>query len=569
MKSLQIRILLFFSVLMLLMGTILSYSLYTSSASLITKSLGEQARTIAVSAAKKIDGDAFASLQADSDYYKQLRLQLNEMKETNGLKYLYTMTARDNGGEMEYVYAVDGAPLDQKDDVSAFGEVEEEPFLLLAKAFEVKQEQIGELTDNAPYGPTVSSFVPIWNKAGQMVGVVGADFEATAVYERLKSNSRDMVLITAAVILAAIAATWLFARIIVKPLKQLTAALKSVQAGDMTVQVGMKRQDEVGQLAIAFQQMVGDLSAMIRAIRDNAIQLNGASRSLIEHAGQTSDSGSRITASIREVASGAATQVQRSAETATAMEEMSAGVQRIAESSSIAADASVAATNQAKQGTALAERAMAQMSSIEASTESSADEVGRLEQRTKEIGQIVDAMTDIAGQTNLLALNAAIEAARAGEQGRGFAVVADQVRKLATQAEHSSRQIEEMVRNISGETARLVESIRASSADVRTGVVAVGEAGAAFRSILEENERVAVQIQEVSASSEQLAAGAEQVSASIDEMAAISREAAKHYGDIAGSSETQLGSIGQMKQSTETLQAMASSLNRLIERFKV
>lgn len=569
LKSLQTRIVLFFSALMLLAGSVLSYLLYTSSANLIMKSLGEQARTIAYSAAQKIDADAFRSLQADSEYYKRLRVQLNEMKETNGLKYLYTMTAKENNGQIEYVYAVDGAPLDAKDDVSAFGEVEEEPFLLLAKAFEQKREQIGELTDNEPYGPTVSSFVPIFDKSGEMVGVVGADFEATAVYDRLQSSSRYMIIVTAAVIIAAIAATWLFARIIVGPLKRLTDALKLVQAGDMTVRVDVSRSDEIGLLSAAFQQMVSDLSVMIRAIRDNAVQLNEASHHLSEHAEQTSDSGSRITSSIREVAAGASVQVQRSTETANAMEEMSGGVQRIAESSGIAAEASLLATGQAKQGTVLAETAMQRMSSIAVSTETIADEVVRLEQRTGEIGQIIVVMTEISAQTNLLALNAAIEAARAGEHGRGFAVVADQVRKLALQAEQSSRQIADLVQNISHETHRLADSIRAGSIDVHAGVKAVGEADTAFRTILHEIERVASQIQEASASSQQIAAGTEEVNAAIDEMAAISQDAARHVADIAESSESQLVSIEQMKRSTESLQAMAAELNRLIERFVV
>jgi methyl-accepting chemotaxis protein len=554
---------------MLLAGSVLSYSLYTSSANLIKKSLGDQAKTIAANAAKRIDAEAFRNLKADSDYYKQLRLLLNDMKETNGLKYLYTMTERTIEGKKEYLYAVDGAPLDAKDDVSAFGEAENEPYPELAQAFEQKREQVGELSNDEQYGATVTAYVPILDKTGAMVGIVGADFDAEVVYNRLQSNSRYMLAVTAAVLIVAVAAIWLFARIVVGPLKRLTDALKLVQAGDMTVRVDISRKDEVGELSRAFQQMVGDLSSMIRAIRDNAVQLNDASRLLSANAEQTAGSGIRITSSIREVATGAAVQVQRSTETANSMEEMSGGIQRIAESSAIVAEASLRATDEAKLGNVRAERAMDTMTSIVSSTEAMADEIARLEQRTEEIGQIVVVMTDISSQTNLLALNAAIEAARAGEHGRGFAVVADQVRKLAGQAEESSRQIAQLVHNISQETIRVAGSIRDGSKDVQAGVEAVREADASFRTILAEVERVAFQVQEVSATSEQIAAGSEQVNAAIDEMAAISREAAKHYRDIADSSEGQLTSIEQMKRSTETLHGMAAQLNRMIERFKV
>lgn len=570
MKSLQTRFVLFFSALMLIAGSALSYTLYTSSANLIKKSLGDQAKTIAAQAAGKIDTAAFRTMKADSESYKQLRLLLNDMKETNGLKYLYTMTAREHNGQTEYVYAVDGAPLDAKEDVSEFGQVEKEPYAELARAFAEKKEQVGELSNDKMYGATVTAYVPIIDKStGEMLGIVGADFDATDVYNRLQENSRYMLWITGAILIAAIIATWLFARILLSPLKRLTAASKRVQAGDLTVRVETVRSDEIGVLSRTFQQMVGELSDMIRAIRDNAVRLNEASSQLNDHTERTSESGKWITQSIREVAAGAVVQVQRSAETAKSMEEVSDGVQRIAESSSVAAEASLLAANQARLGNTRAERAMEQMASIAESNEATAKEVKRLEQRTTEIGQIVVAITDISAQTNLLALNAAIEAARAGEHGRGFAVVAGQVRKLAAQAEESSRHISQLVHTIAEETSRVAGSIRNGSKEVKDGLEAVRQADAAFRTILAEVERVAAQVQDVSATSEEIAAGSEQVSTAIDEMAVISHEAARHFRSAADYSETQLSSIEQMKRSTGSLQAMAAQLNITIEKFKV
>ncbi|GAA3405961.1 methyl-accepting chemotaxis protein [Paenibacillus hodogayensis] len=569
MRSLQTRILLLFSTLVLLAGCVLSYSLYTSSANLIRKSIGDQAKTIAAHAAHKIDADAFRAMRADSDDYKKLRLLLNDMKETNGLKYLYTMAEKTTDGRTEYVYVVDGAPLEETEDVSEFGAVESKPYVSLSRAFAEQREQVGELSNDDRYGATVTAYVPIIDKSGKMVGLVGADFDGSEVYARLRSNTRSMLLITACVLIAAVAATWLFARILVSPLKRLTRALQLVQAGDLTVQVDASRKDEIGVVSRAFQQMVGDLSDMIRAVRDNARQLNEASRELSLHAGQTAASGNSITSGIREVAGGAAVQMQRSAETAGSMEEVSGGVQRIAESSASAAEASLRATAEARRGNLCAGHAMERMTAIAGTTDAMADEVAGLERRSAEVGSIVSVMAHIAAETHLLALNAAIEAARAGEQGRGFAVVADQVRKLASQAEESSRQIAGLVEGIVAETASVAGSIRAGAREVHAGADAVREADAAFRVILTEVERVASQVQEVSATSEQMAAGSEQVSAAIDEMAAISREAARHYRDIAESSDAQLSSIERMNRSTGALYEMAAQLNRAIERFRI
>ena len=81
----------------------------------------------------------------------------------------------------------------------------------------------------------------------------------------------------------------------------------------------------------------------------------------------------------------------------------------------------------------------------------SAQVVTKLGENSKEIGQIVETISGIAGQTNLLALNAAIEAARAGEQGKGFAVVAEEVRKLAEQSKAAAERIANLIEGIQKE----------------------------------------------------------------------------------------------------------------------
>ena len=157
------------------------------------------------------------------------------------------------------------------------------------------------------------------------------------------------------------------------------------------------------------------------------------------------------------------------------------------------------------------------------SVSSSAQVVAKLGERSKEIGQIVDAISGIAGQTNLLALNAAIEAARAGEQGRGFAVVAEEVRKLAEQSQEAAKQIANLISEIQTETDSAVVAMDDGTREVKIGTEVVNTAGQAFKEIVSLIAEVSSQIREISAAIQQMASGSQQIVASVRNIDSISK----------------------------------------------
>jgi methyl-accepting chemotaxis protein len=270
------------------------------------------------------------------------------------------------------------------------------------------------------------------------------------------------------------------ARRISRPVNQLAEVAQKVASGDLTQQVKAYSQDEIGQLASAFNTMVIQLKTLIRQINTNAEQLAASSEELTASSEQSAQAANQIATSITDVAAGATEQMSAANETSAVVQQMSAGIQQMAASANQVAAQSSQAADKAKDGGAAVEKAVSQMAQIENTVNNSAAVVAKLGERSKEIGQIVDTISGIAGQTNLLALNAAIEAARAGEQGRGFAVVAEEVRKLAEQSQEAAKKIAELIGEIQGDTDKAVVAMNDGTREVKTGAEVVNAAGIAF-----------------------------------------------------------------------------------------
>ena len=209
------------------------------------------------------------------------------------------------------------------------------------------------------------------------------------------------------------------------------------------------------------------------------------------------------------------------------------------------------------------------MDKIHGSVDDTAKVIQKLEERSKEIGQIIEVITGISDQTNLLALNAAIEAARAGEHGKGFAVVADEVKNLAEQSKESADKIANLIQQIQHDTTHAVEMMGKGTADVAEGISVVQVTGEGFKRIQQSIDQVTSQIQEISAVSEEMSASVEQVHASVDQVAQIVKEASTNTENIAAASEEQLASMEEITASSNSLSKMAEDLLAQMKQFKM
>ncbi len=359
------------------------------------------------------------------------------------------------------------------------------------------------------------------------------------------------------------------ARSISRPVNQLAVVAEKVASGDLTQQVQVDSQDEIGQLASAFNTMVMQLKTLIKQINTDAEQLAASSEELTASSEQSAQAANQVAASISEVAADATGQMAAANETSAVVQQMSAGVQQMAASASQVAVQSSQAADKAKDGGVAVEKAVSQMAQIEDTVNTSAAVVAKLGERSKEIGQIVDTISGIAGQTNLLALNAAIEAARAGEQGRGFAVVAEEVRKLAEQAQEAAKKIAELIGEIQGDTDKAVVAMNDGTREVKTGAEVVNAAGIAFREIIDLVTQVSDQVRDITAAIQQTAAGSQHIVEAVKKIDDLSKKSTGEAQSVSAATEEQLASMEEIASSSEALAKLAQELHAAVAKFRV
>jgi methyl-accepting chemotaxis protein len=235
---------------------------------------------------------------------------------------------------------------------------------------------------------------------------------------------------------------------------------------------------------------------------------------------------------IFELSGGIDIQTKSAQDTSQAMEQIVNGVTQVAEKSRVASSSSMMASRTAEEGKLLVTSVLNQMDKINLSFSTLSEIVKGFEVSTKEIGTIIEEISNIANQTNLLSLNASIEAARAGKEGKGFAVVANEVGKLSKQSNQFAERISDLIKGIQGQAVTANGAMDVSAKDVVSGLQIVEKSAASFQSIIKTTETINQQIHEISAISQEMSARSKHVAASAEEITLVSRKSNQLFNNV-------------------------------------
>ncbi|PAQ12896.1 hypothetical protein CD798_17280 [Bacillaceae bacterium SAOS 7] len=361
----------------------------------------------------------------------------------------------------------------------------------------------------------------------------------------------------------------LLSRSIIVPLHHLILSTEAIAKGHLHEPIQLKSKDEIGKLAQSFEQMRRQLSKLIEKIDMTSKEIVTSSERLTTSAEKNEKATEEITSAMQEVASVTEQQAADSSNSSRFISEVSQGMTQAAHAIQTVTDLGQHAKENAQKGNQVVEETLAQMNQIHQKVDHTFEVIRRLDQKSREIDQIISIITDIASQTNLLALNAAIESARAGEHGKGFAVVAGEVKKLAEQSEQSANEIRKLIEEIQAESQNAIQSMKEGMTAVQDGMDLTTQTDDSFHEISKTIEDISLQNHEVSAVVEQVNASTDGIVEMIQRMTYTSEELAANTQNVASAAEEQHTSMKNISSSVEVLNNMANDLKKLVNQFKL
>ena len=342
-----------------------------------------------------------------------------------------------------------------------------------------------------------------------------------------------------AMLIAVGSAVWLL-RSKLQPLGDLVRQAEALGAGDLSVRLNVSSNDEIGQLARAFNQMSQALSTMVEHIRRASEEVNSRAQALSGLSGGAYEGMEQQSGEITSMAG--------------AVEEFSATSLNIADNMGNTQRLAQENAQQTQIGRSSMEEASSSLEQIAGALNTTATVINTLGQRSQEIGGIVSVITSIAEQTNLLALNAAIEAARAGEQGRGFAVVADEVRNLASRTRQATDEISGMIHSIQQETGNAISTMEQGNVLMQEGLSRNANVASALARIDEQSRSAGQQFAAITTATQEQSSTATLLSSNLQSIA------------MANSEQREV--VSNLAVTAKELEKLAADLRSEVDRFR-
>lgn len=361
----------------------------------------------------------------------------------------------------------------------------------------------------------------------------------------------------------------LFKQLISKKIKVLVDELAAVSHGDLTRNIPIKSQDEMGILFTSFNNTVDKIRNLITEVRQSAQTVTSSSEELSMSSHQMSQVTQEVSYVIQEIAASSTNQAQdtnNGLQKAIDLEKTTEQLSELAKELNLISDKIEALKD---QGIKVNENLNEKTIQSNLSIEQVFDMVNQTNTSAKKINDIIKVIDTISNQTNLLALNASIESARAGESGKGFAVVAEEIRKLAVQSADSVKGIQNLISELQQKSDITVNTMKEVKEFINNQTISVEDTKNLFSLLTQEIDTSRQKVQELTSLEAQITDNKSEIVHVLKNLSDSAQENATSTEEASASTEEQTASIQAIEHSSNHLSELATHLKEIINQFKV
>ena len=565
--NIRMKILLPVLIIMLVVSSGMGALMFLIGESAYTQMGVEQSKMAASIATTMIDGKSIAKIGAGAEtsslYASQLK-QLREIKETCGILYMYTIY-EENG---EFYYGVD---TDESEGQCMPGDVYDDDLEPVKTALSGEMYVRDYIVSNE-YGNLISSYVPIKDDAGNIVAVLGCDYDGTEALRMVSIIQTLSMGCTVAALLISTVVVAIFVNAITKNVVLINTKIYDLvnNEGDLTQKLDIHSGDELELIGNNVNNLLEYIRSIMLNISGNSTNLQDASQEVFNNLKSAEMNITDVSATMEEMSAGMEETAASIVEITTAIGDVYNAIGEINDKAEESATSAYDAMKRANEVYNVAVQAQTQAKEMTEQISSAVEDKIEKSKAVNEIETLTNSILAIASQTNLLSLNASIEAARAGEAGRGFAVVADEIGKLAQESADSASRI----RLVSNEVIQAVEELADVSKEMMTFIDETTMSG--FKQLQETAHDYKENIQEMSSTMQDFTASCEELKSNMDaiknniEAANIAvDESAKGISSVSEISVSLTSSVGDIQNQANGNMDIANLLNAEVNRFKL
>ena len=565
--SIRVKILVPINLLIMIVCSVLGVSAYNNINTGMISVGVEEAKMACKIAVSVVDGDLVEDLQPgceSKDGYLTLLSKMRSTQREFGIAYLYTLYT--DGSQVYY-----GVDTDNSELQAQVGQTFEKSYDMLKGTF-AGETFAQEYIDHTEYGDLISVYMPVENSAGEVVGIVGCDYDATNIMNKLDQMIKQLTIITAICVVVALIVLNAIVGPIMGNLKRVNLKIYDLvhNEGDLTKKLTIKTGDEMELIANNVNTLLEHIRGIMLNISANSAQLMESSESVVQNLSKAEGNVEDVSATMEEMSAAMEETSASLSQVNDAVESVWENIEKISDNADRGSDSS---SKIMEKATEIYDNAVEEQNNAKIQAREMAEAVNEKIEKSKAVEQIsilTANIINITTQTNLLSLNASIEAARAGEAGKGFAVVADEIGKLAANSAETATQIQQV-------SAGVIEAVNELATKAEMMLTFMDEtAMKGYEKLLETSGSYRVDAGEMNAMMQSFADESSHIRTSIDQIkesiSAVNiavEESVKGITNVTEMAVDLSESVGDIDQEANSNMAIAGQLNTEVNKFKL